>query len=83
MNPFIKSDVRNGLIFLECGIMNALADLETGEKLIDFGELVPRSLIEEYADKRNWIVLPNIMITPNKKVIKIENGQKTILVNYG
>ena len=54
MNKFIKSDIEQGLQYLKTGIMNALADIESGEKEIILGDCVPFSLIVKCAEERGW-----------------------------
>ena len=54
MNKFIKSDIEQGLQYLKTGIMNALADIESGEKEIILGDYVPFSLVVKCAEEREW-----------------------------
>lgn len=55
MNKYIKTDIEQGLKYLRTGIMNALADIESGnEKEIILGEFVPFSLVVECAKERGW-----------------------------
>ena len=54
MNKFIKSDIEQGLQYLKTGIMNALADIESGEKEVIFGEFIPFSLTVKCAEERGW-----------------------------
>ena len=55
MNKFIKSDIEQGLKYLKVGIMNALADIESGEEeKITLGDYVPFSLVIECAEERGW-----------------------------
>lgn len=55
MNKFIKSDIEQGLQYLKTGIMNALADIESGEKEIILGDYIPFSLIVKCAEERGWV----------------------------
>lgn len=55
MNKFIKSDIEQGLQYLKTGIMNALADIESGrEKEIQFETDLPLQLIIKCAEERGW-----------------------------
>ena len=54
INKFIKTDIEQGLQYLKTGIMNALADIESGEKEIILGDFVPFSLIVKCAEERGW-----------------------------
>ena len=59
MNKYIKTDIEQGLKYLHTGIMNALADIESGnEKEIILGEFVPFSLVVECAEERGWTEMP-------------------------
>ena len=54
-SKYIESDIHNGLTFLKCAIMNALADIESGERLeIDLGDYVPFSYVVKCAEDRGW-----------------------------
>lgn len=56
MNKYIKTDIEQGLKYLKAGIMNALADIESGEEDdITLGKHVPFSLVVECAENRGWI----------------------------
>lgn len=55
MNKYIKTDIEQGLQYLKAGIMNALADLESGEeKGIRFETSLPLRLIIKCAEERGW-----------------------------
>lgn len=54
MNKFIKLDIEQGLQYLKIGIMNALADIESGEKEIILGDYIPFSLVVKCATERGW-----------------------------
>ena len=55
MNKYIKTDIEQALILLKAGIMNALADIESGEEEeIILGDFVPFSLVVECAEERGW-----------------------------
>ena len=55
MNKYIKTDIEQGIQYLKVGIMNALADLESGkEKEIRFETSLPLQLIVECAEERGW-----------------------------
>jgi hypothetical protein len=55
MNKYIKSDIEQGIQYLKTGIMNALADIESGkEKEIVLGDYVPFSLVVHCAKQRGW-----------------------------
>lgn len=54
MNKYIKTDIEQGLQYLKIGIMNALADIESGEKEIILGDYIPFSLIVKCAEERGW-----------------------------
>ena len=57
MNKYIKFDVINGLTYLKCAIMNALADIESGEESkITLGKHVPVSYVIACAKERGWIL---------------------------
>lgn len=88
MNKYIKSDIEQGLQYLKTGIMNALADIESGEEeLIVLGDYVPFSLVVECAEERGWKENESqdfdtngwecdcwyYMITPNNKKVYIES----------
>lgn len=51
---YIESDIRNGLLQLKCGIMNALAKIEDGDSPIKLGQHVPFSLVVDCAEERGW-----------------------------
>jgi hypothetical protein len=56
MNKYIKTDIEQGLKYLKTGIMNALADIESGkEDEIILGDYVPFSLVVNCAKQRGWI----------------------------
>lgn len=56
MNKYIKTDIEQGLQYLKTGIMNALADIESGEeKEINFGDYIPFSLIKHCCEERNYL----------------------------
>ena len=90
MNKFIKTDIEQGIQYLKTGIMNALADIESGEedKIILEGP-VPLSLIIDCAEQRGWKEDPNMdsdwtngweidywysMITPSGKCVNIDGS---------
>jgi hypothetical protein len=55
MNKYIKTDIEQGLQYLKTGIMNALADIESGkEDEIILGDYVPFSLVIHCAKQRGW-----------------------------
>jgi hypothetical protein len=55
MNKYIKTDIEQGLKYLKTGIMNALADIESGkEDEIILGDYVPFSLVVHCARQRGW-----------------------------
>lgn len=55
MNKYIKTDIKQGLKYLKTGIMNALADIESGkEDEIILGDYVPFSLVVHCARQRGW-----------------------------
>ena len=55
MNKYIKTDIEQGIQYLKAGIMNALADLESGEeKEIRFEASIPLQLIIKCAEERGW-----------------------------
>ena len=56
MNKYIKTDIEQGLKYLKTGIMNALADIESGkEDEIILGDYVPFSLVVHCARQRGWM----------------------------
>ena len=55
MNKYIKTDIEQGLQYLKTAIMNALADIESGEEEIILGEFIPFSLVVDCAEERGWI----------------------------
>ena len=85
MNKYIKTDIEQGIQYLKVGIMNALADIESGEKEIILGNHVPFSLVVECAEQRGWkedklkdwdtngweCDCWYFMITPNNKLVEI------------
>ena len=55
MDKYIKTDIEQGLQYLKTGIMNALADIESGkEDEIILGDYVPFSLVVHCARQRGW-----------------------------
>ena len=55
MNKYIKTDIEQGIQYLKTGIMNALADMESGkEKGIRFETDLPLRLIIKCAKERGW-----------------------------
>lgn len=57
---FIKEDIRNGLIYLQCGIMNAINKLISGEENeINLGEDIPFSLVRKCFEKLGFQVTRN------------------------
>ncbi len=59
-NNFIKEDIRNGLIYLQCGIMNAIHKLVSGEENeITLGEDIPFSLVIKCFKKLGFRVTEN------------------------
>lgn len=55
MNKYIKTDIEHGIQYLKVGIMNALADIESGkEKEIQFETDLPLQLIIKCAEERGW-----------------------------
>ena len=56
MNKYIKTDIEQGIQYLKVGIMNALSDLENGEKKeISFRFPIPLQLIIQCAEDRGWM----------------------------
>ena len=61
MNKYIKTDIEQGLKYLKVGIMNALADIESGEENeISLDGPIALSLIVECALERGWIEDPDM-----------------------
>lgn len=55
MNKFIENDLHNGEIYLYCGIMNAIANLENNQLTeFNFGKFVPYSLLRKALEERGW-----------------------------
>ena len=55
MNKYIKTDIEQGLQYLKLGIMNALADIESGEvDEIELGDFIPFSLVRKCAEERGY-----------------------------
>lgn len=55
MTKYIKTDIEQGIQYLKIGIMNALADIESGEeKEIRFETSLPLPLIIKCAEERGW-----------------------------
>lgn len=54
MNKYIKTDIEQGLQYLKTAIMNALADIESGEKEIILGDYISFSLVVKCAEERGW-----------------------------
>ena len=88
MNKYIKTDLEQGLKYLKAGIMNAMADIESGEEDdITLGRHVPFSLVVECALERGWKADEYsdfdtngwecdcwyYMITPDNKTVMIES----------
>lgn len=87
MNKYIKSDIEQGLQYLRTGIMNALADIESGEEDgISLDGPIALSFIIKCAKERGWEEDPDMdwdwtngwevdyfyyMITPNNKLVGI------------
>ena len=60
MNKYIKTDIEQGLKYLKVGVMNALADIESGEENeISLGPIA-LPLIIECALERGWIEDPDM-----------------------
>lgn len=88
MNKYIKTDIEQGLQYLKTGIMNALADIESGEEIIILGDYIPFSLVVKCAEERGWKEDPDMdwdwtngwevdcwyyMYTPNNQKACIES----------
>lgn len=55
MNKFIKTDIEQGLQYLKTGVMNALADIESGEENeISLNGPIALSFIIKCAEERGW-----------------------------
>ena len=55
MNKYIKSDIEQGLQYLKTGVMNALADIESGEENeIVLNGPIALSFIIKCAEERGW-----------------------------
>lgn len=55
MNKFIENDLHNGEIYLYCGVMNVIANLENNQLTeFDFGKFIPYSLLEKALEERGW-----------------------------
>ena len=87
MNKYIKTDIEQGLQYLKTGVMNALADIESGEENeISLDGPIALSFIVKCAVERGWKEDPDMdwdwtngwevdywyyMITPNNKRVVI------------
>ena len=61
MNKYIKTDIEQGLKYLKVGIMNALADIESGEEdEISLDGPIALSFIIKCAEERGWIEDPDM-----------------------
>ncbi len=57
---FIKEDIRNGLVYLQCGIMNAINKLISGEENeVILGEDIPFSLVRKCFEQLKFQVSRN------------------------
>ena len=55
MTKYIKTDIEQGLQYLKIGIMNAFADIESGEvDEIELGDFIPFSLVRKCAEERGY-----------------------------
>lgn len=55
MNKFIENDLHNGEIYLYCGIMNVIANLENDQLTeFDFGEFISYTLLAKALEERGW-----------------------------
>ena len=55
MNKYIESDIEQGLKYLKVGVMNALADIESGEEdEISLDGPIALSFIIKCAEERGW-----------------------------
>lgn len=55
MNKYIKTDIEQGLQYLKIGIMNAFADIESGEvDEIELGDFIPFSLVRKCAEEKGY-----------------------------
>lgn len=95
MNKYIKTDLEQGFQYLKSGVMNALADIESGsEEEIILDGPIALSFIIKCAKERGWKEDPNMdwdwtngwevdyfyyMITPNKQLVGIYGS---LLENY-
>lgn len=87
MNKYIKTDIEQGLQYLKTGVMNALADIESGEEEeLQLDGPIALSFIIKCAEERGWKEDPDMdwdwtngwevdyfyyMITPNKQRVGI------------
>lgn len=55
MNKFIENDLHNGKIYLYCGMMNVIANLENNQLTkFDFGEFISYALLTKALEERGW-----------------------------
>ena len=55
MNKFIETDLHNGKHYTLCGVMNAIADLESNKLTeFNFGDSVPYSMLRCILEERSW-----------------------------
>ena len=55
MNKFIETDLHNGKHYTLCGVMNAIADLESNKLTeFNFGDSVPYSMLRRILEERSW-----------------------------
>ena len=91
MHKYIKTDIEQGLKYLKVGIMNALANIESGEeKKITLNGAISLKLIFNCAKERGWNVSlvhcnskDNIycIITPDRKLVYIYNSIEKDLIS--
>lgn len=90
MNSYIKTDIEQGLQYLKVGVMNTLADIESGEEneIVLNGPIALQFIID-CAKERGWANDPDMdwdwtngwevdywyhMITPNQKRVVISSA---------
>lgn len=86
MNKFIKTDIEQGLQYLKAGVMNALADIESGEEneIVLNGPIALQFIID-CAKERGWtngwdwtngweVDYWYHIITPNQKQVIISSA---------
>ena len=61
MNKYIKSDIEQGLKYLKAGVMNALANIESGEEEeITLDGPIALKFIIDCAKERGWLTDPDM-----------------------